>query len=43
MNTTLEMLSFSSSPSAKNNSFSIGGSWSQQSGASVNATYTRTW
>ena len=48
MNTisNFEMLSFSSeSPSAKrgNNSFSIGGSWSQQGGASVNATFTRTW
>ncbi len=47
MNTipTFEMLSFSSvkAPAPKNSSLSIGGGWSQQGGANVNVTFTKTW
>ena len=30
-------------PAAKNSSLSIGGGWSQQSGANVNVTFTKRW
>jgi hypothetical protein len=43
MNTipTFEMLSFA--PSSKNSSLSVGAGWSQQGGANVNVTFTKTW